>query len=386
MRIRSEIVPAVTINGVRFIPREDGEPGRFTLSGLTNVFGNLANNLTGESANLGKDFRFNGATGITLENLEPETDYVFTLYGVGFDASIVPRSATFSSSVDGDAEKFTANLSQFGQGNGMLVTYAYTTDASGTPVAISFPRTAAGTFHTSGFSNRKTTPAAAPTAWTTAAWSNDASSGVDGGFLYTHAFNLGSAVSPNVDGVVFNGLSGTNPVGTDFTSTLTQVSNNDLNNAITGYSESLSRDSAYNGDPEVFNLSGLDPGKDYLFTIYSTGLEASGRWNALFGNPGDGPVWVDQDAFGNNQGIRLDYQYTADSTGTAKIMTSPSTTGVTLSASAISNREVTPLVAVTPVITLDPVGAAVGVGADYTLRGEGNWQRTSDLSVAVWRH
>lgn len=364
--------PGVTINGVRFIGREGGTAGRFTLSGLNNGFTDRTpNNVTGESQKLAKDFRYGGAPGITLENLKPNTQYVATIYGLGFDAgdSATPhRSSTFSSSVP-NSQKFTANLNHFGQGSGMRVTYTYTTDASGTPVTINYPTHGSGTFHTSAFSNREAVASTPTPAWNTVAWNDDATSGVDGSYHYTHAFNFGTATSVNVNGVSFTGVAGANPAGTNYTSTLPGVFNNDTNNTVTGFGAELTKDFVHAGFPAVHNLSGLTPGKAYVFTIYSTGWEAAGgRVNGLFGNPSDAPVFLDQDEFGAQNGIRIEYHYTANASGTAKIVTSAYDGLAPLHVCAISNRETTPLANVAPSITLQPLDAAVGTGKDHLLR------------------
>ena len=359
---------AANINGVPFIPREFNIAGRFSATGLDVGFGNRTpNNVTGNSAGLAKDFRYNGNTGITLDNLKPNTQYVFTAYGIGFDVSD-PRAATFSSSLS--AEKFTANLNQYGQGNGMRVNYTYTTDALGSPVTINYPATGAGTFHTSGFSNREAAVNAAPSPWSTVAWSDDATSGIDGSYVYTHAYNFGNATGAIVNGINFTGIAGANPSAANYTSVLGNSYNNDVNN-ITGLGAALAKDFVYGGFPEVHNLTGLTPGKNYVFTLYAVGWEAAGgRFGALVGGKGDGITAIDQDQFGDNNGIRIEYRYTADSTGALKVTSSEIQNAGQAAAMhiyAMSNREADPLVSTPPTITLQPTGAKLAIGSDYTL-------------------
>lgn len=150
----------LTLNGVPFTGRTSALPGSYTTTGLTATagFGPGTLQITGDSATMASVFLYDGAPSITLQGLEPATQYVFTLYGAGWDAptDATPyRSATFTSSLGG--EKFTVNLDHYGQRKGLKVTYTYTTDALGSPVTLSYPpiSTAVGTFHTSGFSNRK---------------------------------------------------------------------------------------------------------------------------------------------------------------------------------------------------------------------------------------
>jgi hypothetical protein len=363
--------PPVTVNGVNFIGREGGTPGRFLLTDLNLVFGNRTpNNVTGDSANLAKDFRYNGAnTGITLQNLKPDTQYVFTAYGLGFDAPtpVFYRSSTFGSSVPG-SDKLTVNVNQYGQGNGIKVTYTYTTDAVGSPVAISYPALASGSWHTSGFSNREAVPSTPPVLWTAEEWTDDATSEVSPNHTYTHAFNFGSATTVNVNGINFTGLAGANPAGTNLTSAnVPSVFNNDTNN-VTGYGSGLARDFIYGGFPAVYNLSGLTPGKSYVFTLYSTGWTDGARPGAFIGAVGEQMTILDQDQFGPKNGIRFIYTYTADASGTARISVGGYDGAKSIHTYAMSNREADPLVDVAPVITLQPSGGTVGTGRPFVLR------------------
>jgi hypothetical protein len=361
--------PPATINGVNFIGREGGTPGRFQLTDLNEGFGNRTpNNVTGDSANLAKDFRYNGAnTGITLQNLKPSTQYVFTAYGLAFDAAGVYRSSTFGSDIPG-SDKFSVNLNHYGQGNGIKVTYTYTTDALGTPVAISYPTHGAGSWHTSGFSNREAVASTPPVQWAVEAWNDDASSGVSPNHVYTHAFNFGTAANFNLNGINFTGLAGANPVGTDFTSAnLPSVFNNDTNN-VSGYGSPLARDFIYNGFPAVYNLSGLTPGKDYVFTLYSVGWDDGARPGAFIGGVGEQMTVLNQDEFGDNIGVRFEYTYTADASGTAKITVGGFDGGKSIHTYGMSNREADPMIGVAPSITLQPASTTVGTGTSVVLR------------------
>jgi hypothetical protein len=369
----------VNINGVDFTIGENPGSNRFTLTDLGSNFTNRTpNNFaagTG-SYNLAKDFRYSGAnTGITLQNLKPNTQYVFTLYGLGFDAAGAYRSATFSSSIPG-SDKLSVNLNHYGQGNGLRVNYTYTTDALGSPVSISYPTHGAGTFHTGGFSNREAVASSPPAPWTIEPWSGDDTSGVSPNHVYTHAFKFGSATNLNVNGINFTGLAGTNPVGTNYTSAgFPGIYNNDVN-TVTSSGSILGRDFLHGGFPETHNLSGLTPGKQYVFTIYSMGWNDGIRRASLIGGIGEGPTVLNQDAYGNDQGVRFEYRYTASAAGTATITASGldvSTSGSfdrkSIHTYGISNREADAYVGKAPEFTLQPVGATIGIGTTYTLRG-----------------
>ncbi len=361
--------PPVTINGVDFIGRETGAPGRFSLIDLTATFGDRTpNNVTGEGAKLAKDFRYAGAnTGVTLANLKPSTAYVFTLYGLSFDTAGVYRSATFTSNAPG-SQKLTVDLNQYGQGNGILVNYTYTTDSAGTPVTISFPATGSGTFHSSGFSNRQAVASTQPELWTLGSWDDDATSEVSPNHVYTHAFSFGSTVGFNLNGITFTGLGGANPTGSGLTVTgMPAVYNGDTNN-VSGYGSQMAKDFLYNGFPGVYNLTGLTPGKAYVFTLYSVGWNDGDRPGAFIGGTGEQSTILNQDAYGDNQGLRFVYQYTANAAGTAEITAGAFGGDKSIHTYGISNREAAAMVNVAPTITLQPVGGSVGVGSSFVLR------------------
>jgi hypothetical protein len=370
----------VTINGVRFLGRETGTPGRFALTGLVNAHGGGTNHVTGDSAGLAGPFRFDGLPSIKVENLKPSTQYVFTVYGVSWDGNPATeyRSVTFASNAaSAGGQRLTVSLNKYGlgkpanqgQGYGITVSHTYTTDALGSPVTISYPGLAPASFHTSGFSNREAVASSPAPAFTTAEWNDDASSGVLPTHHYTHALNFGTAANVNMNGVVFTGVAGANPSVPGYASALPDVFTNDLNNEVSGLGESITRDFAHAGFPGVHTLSGLTPGKAYVFTIYSTGFEAPGfRYNTFFGNREDAPVVIDQSQFGNNKGIRIEYRYTAQADGTAKVFHSAYANNASIHVCGISNREADPSNGVAPQITLHPTGSIIATGSAYTLR------------------
>jgi hypothetical protein len=373
---------SVTINGVPFLGTNAAVPGRFAMTGLTGALTMPAADLkvTGNSGIMAGSFRFDGDPSITLQNLKPNTQYVFSIYGVGWDtpgSGTTYRTTTFGSSLGG--ERYTVNLNQraavapAGRGKGMIVNYKYTTDALGTPVTISYPRlsTVAGSFHTSGFSNREAI-ASAPTQWTVSPWTDDETSGLSPNHFYTHAFSFGAAGNFNVNGINFIGIAGTNPVGFDYSSSgLVSLYNNDVN-AVTGFGSPLAKDFIYNGFPAVHNLTGLTPGKSYVFTIYSVGWN-DGLREGVFSAPNGGALTVlNQDQFGDNQGLRFETQYVADANGNASIAAYGQTVGTggtkSIHQYGISNREADPFVDKEPEITFQPEGAILGVGDDFVVR------------------
>jgi hypothetical protein len=176
------------------------------------------------------------------------------------------------------------------------------------------------------------------TSFYVAPWTADETSGISADYDYTHALNMaGSAV--NINGVHF-AASGNSPSGSNFTwGGVTATINNDSNN-VTGASATMANDFLYNGNPRTLTLTGLTAGKDYTATFYSVGWEAGGR-NQTFA-AGDAIHTIDQDQYGDNNGIRIAYDYTADATGSVAFTITP--TGGTFHMYGFSNREAGPVV------------------------------------------
>jgi len=367
--------PFVRVNNVAFLPATVSQAGYFTLSGLNSTHGGLGateNLVTGSSKTLAGPFIYGGDPGITLQNLKPNTTYVASIYGVAWDTLPYNRSATFTSNVAG-SEPYTVNLDQFNRGNGLIVQYKYTTDALGTPVTISYPplssSASAGTFHTSGFSNREATPST-PSDWTASPWTNDSDSGVSSTQPYTHAYKFGAAGNFNLNGVAFTGVAGANPSATGAsaftTSGLPSVFGGDVNE-VTGGGAPLAKDFLYGGFPSTFNVSGLTPGKQYVFTLYTVGWNDGLREASLTG-PGSSRNVLDQSALGDNKGTRFEYTYTAPANGTANFVIYGRDGVKSIHCYGFSNRATDPFVDKAPEITAQPVGANVGVGFSHTLR------------------
>lgn len=363
----------LNINGVPFINMGTAaHPGFLTVTGLNAAHGGPGTNLvTGTSKTLAQAFLYGGGSSITIRNLKPNTQYVASIYGLGFDLqtpNAYHRTTTFSSSLGG--ERYTANLNQFGgQGTGSVLEYRYTTDALGTPVTISYEAMSnlAGNYHTAGFSNREAVVAPAPELWTAKPWTNDADSEVSSYHPYTHAVKFGAAANTNVNGVNFTGYAGANPTAGNFnTGGLANVFAGDINE-VTGTSAVLAKDFLYGGFPENINLLGLTPGKTYVFTLYSVGWN-DGLREGLFSGPGTMRNKLDQFTYGDNKGVRFEYTYTAPASGTANISFFGKDGAKSIHAYGFSNRETDPYVDKAPEITAQPVGTTIGSGLSYTLR------------------
>jgi hypothetical protein len=175
--------------------------------------------------------------------------------------------------------------------------------------------------------------------WSYAAWNDDATSGVDGSKTYTHAYSFGSGTATTINGINFTGIGGGNPsvAGSFSTAGLPAVFNNDGNN-VTGGSRQLANDFLYNGAVQSITIDGLVFGKSYVATIYSVGWE-DGTRAATF-SVGHDRLTVNQDQFGNNNGLRVSYAFTAS--GSSVTLTFVPLQGNTFHTYGFSNYEVPP--------------------------------------------
>lgn len=164
--------------------------------------------------------------------------------------------------------------------------------------------------------------------WTTALWTGDGTSGVDGSASYTHAINLGDAASPTINGIVFKGSGiGGNPSeaanGANYTTTLSgRFGGPDANNLSGGAdgSAALSRQFCYQGGAAGtligFTLHGLMPGLTYETTIFGIGFDPVPASRSLAFSVNSSPeVTFNESMHGNDNGLRLSYRGTADANG-----------------------------------------------------------------------
>ena len=203
--------------------------------------------------------------------------------------------------------------------------------------------------------------------WSYAAWNDDATSGVDGSKSYTHAYSFGAAVNTVINGITFTGVGGGNPSSSAFsTAGLPLVFPNDVNN-VTGGSRQLANDFLYNGFPASITINGLIPGTLYVATIYSVGWE-NGTRAATF-SVGNDRLTVNQDQFGDNNGIRFSYRYVA--TATSITLTYSPLEGNSIHTYGFSNYEFGPPQIANPSFEIDPVPAFPGYGSITAWAGGG---------------
>lgn len=184
--------------------------------------------------------------------------------------------------------------------------------------------------------------------WSIEPWTNDTDAGLNAEFVYTHAYNFGSSAGTSINGVPFTGVAGGNPAvsGRFSTTFLANVFNNDGNN-VTGGSRTLANDFVYGGtvpagEYQSIRMEGLTPGVEYVASVYSVGWEAPTpaiRW--VTGSlDGAEHFTLNQDQYGNDNGMVISHRYTADESGTATLRFAPvNPANVSMHFYGFSNRE-----------------------------------------------
>jgi hypothetical protein len=188
--------------------------------------------------------------------------------------------------------------------------------------------------------------------WARYAWTGDADSGITSASPYTVAVNCnGDAVS--VNGVAFESqaLSGANfSIGGDVVGWGPDGAPN-----VTGNSATLANTFIYGGNPRTLTLTNLTPGKIYETSLFAFGFDAAGNARSQTFASGMDSLVVDQNLYGQNNGIRIAYTFVADSSGSKVLTITPVDAGYTFHLSALANR----LVAA-PVVGYDAWAAANG--------------------------
>lgn len=227
--------------------------------------------------------------------------------------------------------------------------------------------------------------------WTISPWYSDFDTGEDPGYLYTHAYNLGSAANATVNGVSFTGVAGNSPTVADRFSTTFLASGplNDTSIGVSGDSAVLAGQFVYGGTVpaglyQSIKLQGLTPGTEYVMTVYSVAWEdpdIGSRW-ATF-SVGTDALTVNQDQFYNDIGILISHRYVADDTGTMTMKFAPLVpANVSFHVYAFSNREAESRF-VAPMITAEPRDVIVSSGGPVEFSVAAN---AVPAPTYQWRH
>lgn len=171
--------------------------------------------------------------------------------------------------------------------------------------------------------------------WSHAPWTGDADSGISNSLEYTVAVNTcGEAVT--VNGVDFqsDAASGTNFLIEGGGGTAAAGTN------ITGASRTLANAFIYGGNPLTVTLRNLTQGATYETTFFSYGWDVAGTTRIqTFATDGKS-LAVDQNLYGQGNGIRIACSFVASATSQVFTIT-PAGDG-TFHLSALANRKITP--------------------------------------------
>ena len=153
-------------------------------------------------------------------------------------------------------------------------------------------------------------------AWSQNAWINDASLTTSGSI--THAYNLGNGATAVTAGSIdFLAVAAANPSATasgaygGFSTSGFGGSADDTNN-ILGDGAALSSGFVYGGNPGSLTIDDLEIGQNYILSLLSVGFEDGFRIVDI--GTGTESLVVDQDFYGDNNGIKTDIAYTATDT------------------------------------------------------------------------
>ncbi len=149
--------------------------------------------------------------------------------------------------------------------------------------------------------------------FSTAPWTNDASTGIALGRT-VWAYHFGATTATNFNGIPTSGIAGPNASNANFDLTgMTSVFNADTNNVTGLGSAVMAHDFVYGGNPASVTVKNLTVGKNYVVSFFSVGWtgdpDADFRYLS-FGSGTDG-LFVRQSEFGSDNGIRIDYAFTA---------------------------------------------------------------------------
>lgn len=217
--------------------------------------------------------------------------------------------------------------------------------------------------------------------WRVAAWTDATSSGISAAHRYTHATSFGAAGSFAVSGLTYTGIAGANPAvtgslaTTGFGGTVT----NDANN-LADATRSLANDAiTTSAVSATVTLRGLVPGGRYVLSLYTVGSGAGERLATL--SSAMGQITVDQNALGNDNGLRIDYEYLADASGSVTI--SLSVPGGSFSLYGLANREYTPVLGISAPANLTYDGSPKTFGAFAAASGSLPFASAGTLHSAV---
>ena len=145
--------------------------------------------------------------------------------------------------------------------------------------------------------------------WSYQGWTDDATSGIDSSFPYTaaHHFCKTHTGGVQVNEVDFTGGRVISGAGWNVGGAIHWHIDDTVN--ITGDSAYLADQFLYGAEPRTVQFTGLTIGTTYKASFFSVGWDNSGRIQIF--SSGGNDLLLDQDYYGNNNGIVISYTYLA---------------------------------------------------------------------------
>jgi hypothetical protein len=145
-------------------------------------------------------------------------------------------------------------------------------------------------------------------------WLGDSTTEVDPA-LTLYAYNFGSDTDVYINNVLFQGTDGDNPSvsGRFAVAGFSDQASHDSHNLTDSGSGSLADRFIYGATSGTLTVQGLTVGTAYRLSMYSVAYGDGTRVNAVESSTGESKMF-DQNAAGENDGIRIDYLFTATST------------------------------------------------------------------------
>ncbi len=306
--------------------------------------------------------------GTTLTGLTPGQTYKVNFRCNARSNTVAVTNANLRAAIDGETVLSLTNLTSVTGGNPYrYIAFDFTAAAESQTLTMTNNRPHECALLVDDFSIGVNTGG-----WSIAVWTNDATSGVDPAYTYTHAYNFDStAAGATINGITFRGLAGANPVAPVemYSSGLPAVQTAADANSVTtngGGGAALATRFIYGGNPESITIGGLVPGAEYVATFYSVGWDTPEYGRSATFIAGTDRLTVNQGTFGNNQGILIACRYTAPSNGVMTLACTP-LRDATIHVYGFSNREALPpgLPAVGPV---QPAAHVASPGFSATFR------------------
>jgi hypothetical protein len=111
--------------------------------------------------------------------------------------------------------------------------------------------------------------------------------------------------------------------------------------SITGDSLALASSFIYQGNPRTVTLTNLTPGATYETSLFAYGYDAAPTSRSQTFASGSDSLVLDQNFYGQNQGVRITYTFVADSSGSKELTITPVSSDP-FHMSALANRRVAP--------------------------------------------